>query len=55
MFTVVQTVSVAVQKHFQGTSQTVAIQDGKEAGQTINTTNFNGPTKYLCYQRYSLY
>jgi diadenosine tetraphosphate (Ap4A) HIT family hydrolase len=39
MFTVVQTVSVAIQKHFQGTSQTVAIQDGKEAGQTIKVRN----------------
>lgn len=35
IFTVVQTVSAAVQKHFLSTSQTVAIQDGKEAGQTI--------------------
>lgn len=35
LFTTVQSVSNAVKKHFKGTSLTIAIQDGKEAGQTV--------------------
>lgn len=35
LFITVTQVSAAVQKYFQGSAQTVAIQDGKEAGQTV--------------------
>ncbi|VDI18572.1 bis(5'-adenosyl)-triphosphatase [Mytilus galloprovincialis] len=35
VFNTVQTVSNVIKKHFNGTSLTVAVQDGKDAGQTV--------------------
>ncbi|XP_066285104.1 bis(5'-adenosyl)-triphosphatase-like isoform X1 [Branchiostoma lanceolatum] len=35
LFMATQTISGVVEKHFQGTSLTIAIQDGPEAGQTV--------------------
>ncbi|KAG9483915.1 bis(5'-adenosyl)-triphosphatase [Eleutherodactylus coqui] len=35
LFSTVQRVSAAVEKHFGGTSLTISIQDGPEAGQTV--------------------
>ncbi|CAC5404188.1 NIT1 [Mytilus coruscus] len=35
LFNTVQTVSNVIKKHFNGTSLTVAVQDGKDAGQTV--------------------
>ncbi|CAH1266126.1 FHIT [Branchiostoma lanceolatum] len=35
LFMATQTISGVVEKHFQGTSLTMAIQDGPEAGQTV--------------------
>ena len=38
VFNTVQTVSNVIKKHFNGTSLTVAVQDGKDAGQTVKVT-----------------
>ncbi|XP_056379692.1 bis(5'-adenosyl)-triphosphatase [Hyla sarda] len=35
LFSTVQSVSTVVEKHFGGTSLTISIQDGPEAGQTV--------------------
>lgn len=39
LFTTVQSVSNATQKHFKGTSLTIALQDGKEAGQSVQVVH----------------
>lgn len=38
LFEVVKKVGESVQKEFNGSSQTISIQDGAEAGQTIEVT-----------------
>lgn len=35
MWSTVQIISKAIEKHYNGTSRTIAIQDGKDAGQTV--------------------
>lgn len=38
LFHVVSVVSKVVERHFQGTSLTISVQDGPEAGQTVKVT-----------------
>ena len=35
MFTCAQHVAMVIQQHYNGTASTMAIQDGKDAGQTV--------------------
>ena len=38
LFNTVQVISKAVEKHFKGTSLTINVQDGAEAGQTVQAS-----------------
>ena len=44
MFAVVQKVSGVIEKKYGGTSLTIALQDGSEAGQTVKVNNYHSLT-----------